>query len=469
MRVVVRRDTVDREPEARSSATFAVQRARPNGDANASDAAAPTRRRYQGARPDVGLQWAASPHVRIAAATASAGVALAVLVGHDGSPIWQFTRVTAVAVLTTAAVAAEGRLGDRACGRLAAALGILAWAVGAGFVPYLVKHGASLVAAAGVVELLAGVVLAVAGTVVGTRGRRPSRRIGAGVGTLVAAVIVVLVVAPAVAATNVPHADLGATPASRGLAYETVTLTTDDGVRLAGWYLPSTNRAAVVLLHGAGSTRSDVLDEAAVLVRHGFGILLVDARGHGDSGGRAMDFGWYGDSDIAAATGYLARRPDVDPQRIGVVGMSMGGEEALGASATNELIRAVVAEGATARSASDEAWLSNEYGLRGLLQEQLERVQDWVTNALTSASIPSSNRAAVEASGDTRYLLITAGDVPGEGHAAAHVAAGALDRVQTWTVPGAGHTEGLQTQPEEWEARVIAFLIDSLGAHQGPS
>jgi uncharacterized protein len=179
-----------------------------------------------------------------------------------------------------------------------------------------------------------------------------------------------------------------------------------------------------------------------------------------------MDFGWYGDSDIAAATGYLARRPDVDPQRLGVVGMSMGGEEALGASATNDLIGAVVAEGATARSAADEAWLSHQYGLRGLLQEQLERAQDWVTDALTSASIPTSSRAAVEATGDTPYLLITAGDVPDEGHAAAHVAAGAPDRVQTWTVPGAGHTEGLQTQPEQWETRVIAFLTDSLRANR---
>ena len=152
---------------------------------------------------------------------------------------------------------------------------------------------------------------------------------------------------------------------------------------LAGWYVASTNRAAVVLLHGAGSTRSDVLDEAAVLAGHGFGVLMIDARGHGDSGGRAMDFGWHGDADIAAATRYLADRPDVDRQRIGVVGMSMGGEEALGASATNALIQAVVAEGATARSAADEAWLSDQFGVRGLMQEQLERLQDGVTDALT--------------------------------------------------------------------------------------
>jgi dienelactone hydrolase len=176
-----------------------------------------------------------------------------------------------------------------------------------------------------------------------------------------------------------------------------------------------------------------------------------------------MDFGWHGDADIAAATGYLADRPDVDLQRIGVVGMSMGGEEALGATATNDLIQAVIAEGATARNAADEAWLSDRFGVRGLVQEQLERLQDVATDALTSASVPTSMREAVEASGDTRYLLITAGTVANEGSAAAYIAAGAPERVHIWTVPDAAHTGGLQTEPQEWEARVSAFLIDSLG------
>jgi pimeloyl-ACP methyl ester carboxylesterase len=346
---------------------------------------------------------------------------------------------------------------------LAVAVGVVVLAIGAGFMPYVVKDRWSVEAVAGTVALVAGLALAAAGTMIGCRGRRTVWRIGAGLGTLVVTAVVAFVVAPAVAATNVPRPEIGATPASKGLPYEALTVTTDEGVHLAGWYLASTNRAAVVLLHGAGSTRSDVLDEAAVLAGNGFGVVMIDARGHGDSGGRAMDFGWHGDADIAAATGYLANRPDVDRQRIGVVGMSMGGEEALGASATNELIQAVVVEGATARSAADEAWLSDQFGLRGVVQEQLERLQDRVTDALTSASVPTSSRAAVEAS-DARYLLITAGDVADEGHAAAYVAAGAPDRVQTWTVPDAGHTDGLQTQPDEWEARVIAFLTESLGA-----
>ena len=222
-----------------------------------------------------------------------------------------------------------------------------------------------------------------------------------------------------------------------------------------------------MLLHGAGSTRSDVLDEAAVLSEAGFGVLMVDARGHGESGGRAMDFGWHGDADIEAATSYLLTRSDVEPDRIGVVGLSMGGDEALGASGSNRLIRAVVAEGATARSAQDEAWLSDEYGLRGRFQEQLERVQDWLTDGLTSASVPTSSRAGVEASNGTRYLLITAEAVPQEGHSAAYVAAGAPARVQVWTVEGSGHTDGLETAPDEWASRVTTFLDETLLSGSG--
>jgi hypothetical protein len=53
--------------------------------------------------------------------------------------------------------------------------------------------------------------------------------------------------------------------------------------------------------------------------------------------------------------------------------------------------------------------------------------------------------------------------VPDEGHAAAHVQAVEPDRVAPWVVPGAGHTDGLRTNPTGWEARVVGFLADALG------
>ena len=199
-----------------------------------------------------------------------------------------------------------------------------------------------------------------------------------------------------------------------------------------------------------------------MLADAGFGVLMVDARGHGESGGRAMDFGWYGEDDVAAAVDVLVAQPDVEPDRIGAVGLSMGGEQALGASGADPRIRAVVAEGATARTAADEAWLSEQFGVRGWVQEQLEWVQDRVTALLTDVSFPGSSRDAVESADWTRYLLITAGEVPDEAHSAAYVAAGAPERVAVWTVPGADHTGGLSVAPDEWSERVTTFLTDVL-------
>jgi fermentation-respiration switch protein FrsA (DUF1100 family) len=401
-------------------------------------------------------------HRFVLAVLVAVGVSFAVFVGRDGSPGWQLVRIAVVGALGTLAVVGSERPTTRGRGWIRAVAGVVSLAVGAGFLPYVAKDTASLEAAAAVVAVLGGLVLTVAGTVVSTRGRGGLRRAVSGVGAFLAVALVAYVVGPAVAATNVPRPRLDASPDSVGLRYEDARLTTDDGVALAGWYVPSTNRAAVVLLHGAGSTRSDVLQHAVVLARHGFGVLMIDARGHGESGGRAMDFGWHGDEDVAAATAFLAGRADVDDERIGVVGLSMGGEEAIGASAADARIRAVVAEGATARAAADEGWLSDEYGLRGWFTEQLERLQDWVTDALTSASVPTALRTAVTRSGSTEYLLIAAGKVADEAHAAAYIAGAAPDRVQTWTVEGAGHTDGLTVAPDEWERRVTMFLADAL-------
>lgn len=395
-------------------------------------------------------------------ATVVVGLGLVLAVGVDGSPAWQVVRVAVVVALTALAVRGERRGSTPGRGRIAAGVGVVAIAVGLGLAPHLAKGGPLPSRVASSLLIVGGLVLLVGGTVVALRGRHWPRPVASVAATLVVTVVVAVVVSPAIAATNVPRPGLTATPADAGLDERAVSIPTNDGVRLAGWYVPSTSGAAVVLLHGAGSTRSNVLDEAAVLADAGFGVLMVDARGHGESGGRAMDFGWYGEDDVAAAVDVLVAQPDVEPDRIGVVGLSMGGEQALGASGVDPRIRAVVAEGATARSASDEAWLSERYGVRGAVQEGLEWVQDRITDVLTDAAVPGSSREAVESADGTRYLLITAGEVPDEAHSAAYVAAGAPDRVEVWTVPGAAHVGGLAAAPDEWSERVTTFLADAL-------
>jgi pimeloyl-ACP methyl ester carboxylesterase len=350
-------------------------------------------------------------------------------------------------------------------------LGAVALAVGVGYGgPHLVKTGLTLRSVVGVFVLVGGLVLFASGLRRLFRSSPWWARFPARAGVVVLALLLCLTLGQAVAATNVPRPELGSrTPADAGLRYRDVEFDATDGVTLSGWYVPSTNGAAVVLLHGAGSTRSNVLDHAVVLARHGYGVLLFDARGHGRSDGRAMDFGWFGDRDIGGAVAFLQQQADVDAERIGAVGMSMGGEQAIGASAGIDAIRAVVAEGATNRVAGDKAWLSDEFGVRGAISEAIEAMTYGFTDLLTSARPPITLHDAVRAS--TRpTLLIAAGDVADEARAGRHIASGSPGTVELWVVPDTGHTDAVRTQPEEWEARVATFLDDALGlgATTGP-
>lgn len=176
-----------------------------------------------------------------------------------------------------------------------------------------------------------------------------------------------------------------------------------------------------------------------------------------------MDFGWYGDLDVAGALAYLEDRPDIDDARIGAVGLSMGGEEVIGAAATDRRIRAVVAKGATGRTAADLGWLSDTYGLCGSLTEKWKALLTFgVADLLTPAQPPVSLRDAVAQAAPRPVLLVTAGDVDDETAAARYIRSAAPHTVQVWRVPGSGHTQGLATRPREWPARVLGFLDRAL-------
>ncbi len=344
-------------------------------------------------------------------------------------------------------------------------VGTLATAAGVGIgVRYAQKTGLSVGTVAGVASLVAG--LALLGYAVRTGWlmlRRWWRLL-----LLPAAIVVLqllLVVGPAFTYAVGPPTALGAgTPADRGMSYTDVTFPTRDGVRLSAWYVPTRNGAAVVVRHGSGSTRTATLAQAAVLARHGYGLLLVDARGHGHSAGRGMDLGWYGDLDTSAAVTFLARQPGVDAGRLAVLGLSMGGEEAIGAAAGDPRIRAVVAEGATQRTFADrQRWAPGNP-----VADALDRLTYALTDLLTPADQPRALHDAVTAS-RAPFLLISAGAVADEARAAADLEAAAPDRVETWNVPGAQHTRALAVDPAGWERRVVAFLDQHLTNDQESS
>jgi len=348
---------------------------------------------------------------------------------------------------------------------LAVALGLVGVSLGVGIgARHLQVAGMSPTAAAGLVALVVGLAAAGAGATVLVRGVHGWRRwLALPVGLLLVWFLA-MPLTLAVMVTNVPPTRVGSrTPADRGVAFEDVTFTTADGVELAAWYIPSRNGAAVVLRHGATSTKADTIDELVVLARHGYGVLATDARGHGDSGGVAMDWGWYGDVDTAAAVTYLSHRREVDANRIGAVGLSMGGEEVIGAAAADPRIRAVVAEGVSSRGtvADDDLVLPDHVG-RWMNVGQTW-IQQHVADLLTGATPPRGLRSAVAAVAPRPVLLIVGSDaLGGEGTAGPRLQAVAPDTVEVWEVAGASHIGGLATQPQQWETRVVGFLDRAL-------
>lgn len=134
------------------------------------------------------------------------------------------------------------------------------------------------------------------------------------------------------------------TPIEFGIArFDDVRFRTTDGVLIAGWYIPGESPAAVVLVHGFASNRSQLLPDAKLLNDAGLHVLTIDCRACGDSNGKANTFGYAEIEDVRGAMMYLAEQPGVDPQRIGLAGLSQGGSTVVLSGAAIPEVAAVAA------------------------------------------------------------------------------------------------------------------------------
>lgn len=130
---------------------------------------------------------------------------------------------------------------------------------------------------------------------------------------------------------------------------------------LAGWYAPSRNRAAVILAHGTGADRSSLLPETRLLAHAGFGVLALDFPGQGSSAGRTR-WGRGEREAIGMAIDWLAARADVDPSRIGALGVSLGGYIVLQAAAKDSRLRAIVLASTPADIVDETRLASRRWG-----------------------------------------------------------------------------------------------------------
>jgi hypothetical protein len=160
-------------------------------------------------------------------------------------------------------------------------------------------------------------------------------------------------------------------------ASERVTFTAD-GVTLVGNLTVAAPGAPAVVMTGpfTGVKEQVVGGYAARLHERGVTTLAFDHRGFGASGGRRAHEDSQGKlADLRAAVGVLAAHPAVDADRIGAVGICLGGGYAVRAAATDPRIRAVVGV-AGAYNSPIRFSIDDPDGYRGALASFIERYDE---------------------------------------------------------------------------------------------
>jgi uncharacterized protein len=147
-----------------------------------------------------------------------------------------------------------------------------------------------------------------------------------GLALAVAAALCVSVVGVGLVPSRPATAEIGA--AASDLAIEQVTIQSGSGATLRGWFLAGRpGGGGVVLMHSVRANRLSMLERARMLHAFGFSVLLFDFQAHGETTGERITFGHLEALDAAAAVAFARSR--LPGEKIGAVGLSLGGAAAL--------------------------------------------------------------------------------------------------------------------------------------------
>ena len=246
------------------------------------------------------------------------------------------------------------------------------------------------------------------------------------------------------------------TPDDWGVEYEDVSFTGGNQTRLEGWYVPSRNGAAVVLLHDHGGNRQSVAGQAQALARAGYGVLLFDLRAHGRSEGGLFGYSAAID-DARAAIAWLLRHADV-PGRIGVMGVGLGGMLAIQAASSNAFVRAVAAD-SPIRAAPED--LPPEGLINQVWRYPQETLYLAAIDRFTRDPRPRANVDALSRMARRPFLFISAGRGP-EQRLTRHFCAMAGEPKRLWEVPHAAPGKAWEIERDAYARELVRFFDHAL-------
>ena len=236
--------------------------------------------------------------------------------------------------------------------------------------------------------------------------------------------------------------------------------------RLAAWYLPARNGCTLICCHGINDNRGQWLAPVARLHHErGYGALLFDFAGHGQSEGNQVTYGVREQEDAAAALAYLDARGDVNLAGVGIMGYSLGAITSVLAAASDARLRCVVIESGFADLQRDIGVLFHRF--TGLPAFPFANLVVFWGQRIAGVRLGHIRPAEVIGRIAPRGVLIISdlkdalADEPYDGE---HLYARAGEPKRLWQVPEAQHVQAFASRPDEWIAQVGTFL----DAHLAP-
>ena len=264
------------------------------------------------------------------------------------------------------------------------------------------------------------------------------------------------------------------TPAEFGFSYENVSFQTEDNLTLRGWFVPASLASqrsgptesqggptvfspakTVIVLHGYPAEKGDVLNWALFL-HDKYHLLFFDFRYFGESEGGYTTVGWEEKKDLKAAIDYLFSRDDTDPEKVGVLGFSLGGATAIMTAPDTPEIKAIVADSSYATLEQMAESLFQRFSV--FKKPMVWSVRQWSKIWLKFDPGAVSPVASVEK--NTTPLLLIHGEkdqeIPVE-HSR-QIFQAAKGPAELWTVSSADHGSAYFQEKELYEKKVLEFF-----------
>ncbi|MFE8702833.1 alpha/beta hydrolase [Cytobacillus sp. FJAT-54145] len=245
--------------------------------------------------------------------------------------------------------------------------------------------------------------------------------------------------------------------------FEILEHVSEDGLKLKAKFLKSepSSGKAVILAHGYRGHSDQMPGITRFYHEQGFDVLKPDARGHGESEGDYVGYGWHDRKDYQKWIDLLINEKGAT--NILLHGFSMGGATVLmtsGEDLPDEVKGIINDSGYTSVREELVHQLKHMYGLPSF---PLMEVTSFITNLRAGYTFEEAS-AIEQVKKNTRPLLIIHGDqddlVPTE--MAYRIEEVAKSDKELWIVPGAGHTKGYTVAKEEYEQRVLDFITKVL-------